>query len=164
MFDTRQAKRLFGLIGSGASLGAIAGGLMARFLVDPVGGAVNLLLVLAFLIMIAARPREPGHRPQDSRPCRAHAAGPIGARFETRGAEIAASSYLRQIAAVVFLMTIATQWTAFQLSLVADRRFGGNADDLTEFFGTFNVAHGDLQLPRPDSLSPAVSCATSALA
>ena len=33
LFDTRQAKRLFGLIGSGASLGAIAGGLMARVLV-----------------------------------------------------------------------------------------------------------------------------------
>src|SRR5918993_1657387 len=49
-FDTRQAKRLFGLIGAGASLGAITGGLMARFLVGPVGGAVNLLLVLAVLI------------------------------------------------------------------------------------------------------------------
>src|SRR5918993_4297689 len=33
LFDTRQAKRLFGLIGSGASLGAIAGGMLARFLV-----------------------------------------------------------------------------------------------------------------------------------
>src|SRR6476660_5432119 len=40
LLDTRQAKRLFGLIGSGASLGAIAGGLLARFLVRPVGGAI----------------------------------------------------------------------------------------------------------------------------
>ena len=39
LFDTRQAKRLFGLIGAGASLGAIAGGLLARLLVGPVGGA-----------------------------------------------------------------------------------------------------------------------------
>ena len=54
LFDTRQAKRLFGLIGSGASLGAIAGGLLARFLVRPVGGAVNLMLVLAALILVAA--------------------------------------------------------------------------------------------------------------
>ena len=30
LFDTRQAKRLFGLIGAGASLGAITGGLLAR--------------------------------------------------------------------------------------------------------------------------------------
>ena len=35
------------------------------------------------------------------------------------------------MAALVFLVAIATQWTAFQLSLVADRRFGGDADALT---------------------------------
>ena len=54
LFDTRQAKRLFGLVGAGASFGAIAGGLLARFLVDPVGGAINMLLVLAALILAAA--------------------------------------------------------------------------------------------------------------
>jgi len=37
VFDTRQARRLFGLIGSGASLGAIAGGLLARELAKRVG-------------------------------------------------------------------------------------------------------------------------------
>ncbi len=42
LFDTRQAKRLFGLIGSGASLGAITGGILARFLVEPLGGSINL--------------------------------------------------------------------------------------------------------------------------
>ena len=35
LFDTRQAKRLFGVIGSGASLGAILGGFLARVLVGP---------------------------------------------------------------------------------------------------------------------------------
>ena len=54
LFDTRQAKRLFGLIGAGASLGAITGGVLARYLVEPVGGAVNMLLVLAALIGLAA--------------------------------------------------------------------------------------------------------------
>ena len=54
LFDTRQAKRLFGLIGAGASLGAITGGVLARFLVGPVGGTVNMLLVLAILILFAA--------------------------------------------------------------------------------------------------------------
>ena len=54
LFDTRQAKRLFGLIGAGASFGAITGGVLARYLVEPVGGAVNMLLVLAALIGLAA--------------------------------------------------------------------------------------------------------------
>ena len=35
IFDTRQAKRLFGLVASGASLGAIMGGLLATTLVGP---------------------------------------------------------------------------------------------------------------------------------
>ena len=141
LFDTRQAKRLFGLIGSGASLGAITGGLLARFLVGPVGGAVNLLLVLAFLILMAAvlvslvRVRRVRGRAD-----RVRQAGSAKVRDTWR--EIAATPYLRQIGAVVFLMAIVTQWTAFQLSLMADRRFGGNADALTEFFGIFNVALG----------------------
>ena len=36
LFDTRQAKRLFGLIGAGASLGAMSAGVLARVLVEPV--------------------------------------------------------------------------------------------------------------------------------
>jgi AAA family ATP:ADP antiporter len=54
LFDVRQARRLFGLVGAGASLGAISGGLLASYLVGPVGGAVNLLLVLAALIGVSA--------------------------------------------------------------------------------------------------------------
>src|SRR4029450_12875259 len=52
LFDTRQAKRLFGLIGAGASLGAMSAGVLARVLVGPVGGPANLLLVLALLIAL----------------------------------------------------------------------------------------------------------------
>ena len=140
LFDTRQAKRLFGLVGSGASLGAITGGLLARVLVGPVGGAVNLLLVLAFLILIAAglvslvrsRRRRGAERPVRRTVLRA----------SDTWREIAASPYLRLIAALVVLVTIATQWTGFQLSLAAARRFGNDPDALTEFFGTFNLALG----------------------
>src|SRR5262249_7552515 len=48
------------------------------------------------------------------------------------------------MAAMVFLIAIVTQWTAFQLSLVADEQFRGNADALTKFFGTFNFALGTI--------------------
>src|SRR5688572_308164 len=51
VFDLRQARRLFALVGAGASLGSIAGGVLAVVLVDPVGGTVNMLLVLAALIL-----------------------------------------------------------------------------------------------------------------
>jgi ATP:ADP antiporter, AAA family len=141
LFDTRQAKRLFGLIGAGASFGAITGGLLARFLVGPVGGTINMLLVLAALIVSGAVivsvanahiPRKVVSR--SNRPARQP--------FADTMAHILASPYLRLMAAMVFLVAIVTQWTAFQLSVVANGRFGGDADKLTEFFGTFNFALG----------------------
>ena len=141
LFDTRQAKRLFGLVGAGASLGAILGGLLARVLVRPVGGPVNLLLVLAALILAAAgivalgnmRIRRPGlsrRSTQQPHP------------FTETLAEIARTPYLRLIALTVFLVAISTQWSAFQLNVVADDRFNGDAGALTRFFGTFNFMLG----------------------
>jgi ATP:ADP antiporter, AAA family len=141
LFDTRQAKRLFGLIGAGASFGAIAGGLLARYLVGPVGGTVNMLLVLAALIVAGAvivsiaNARIP--RKVVTRSTR-QARQPF---FETMS-QIFASPYLRLMTAMVFLVAIVTQWIAFQLSVVAAARFAGDADKLTEFFGTFNFALG----------------------
>jgi AAA family ATP:ADP antiporter len=140
LFDARQAKRLFGVIGAGASLGAIAGGVLARFLVEPVGGTVNLLLVLAALIASAAvivalasrrlKRRHAGpRRPRPSHP------------FADSLVTIARTPYLRLLAALVILVAIVTQWTTFQLSVVADGRFQ-DPDALTRFFGEFNFIIG----------------------
>ncbi|HXW05755.1 MAG TPA: Npt1/Npt2 family nucleotide transporter [Vicinamibacterales bacterium] len=143
LFDTRQAKRLFGLIGAGASAGAITGGLLARFLTRPVGGAVNMMLVLAALIAGAAvivsiaNVRIP-------RRGAARVGRPVSSPFRETLRQIAATPYLRLIAVLVFLVAVATQWLAFQLSVVADERFGGDADALTRFFGTFNFTLGSV--------------------
>ncbi len=140
LFDTRQAKRLFGIIGSGASLGAIAGGLLARQLVGPVGGTVNLMLVLAALILGAAgilvfasaRTRRSATR--TGRPPRQP--------FSQTLAAIRASPYLRLMAALVFLVAVGTQWLGFQRETVVNLRFQGNEDALTHFYGTFNFTLG----------------------
>jgi len=138
LFDTRQARRLFGLIGAGASLGAIGAGLLARFLVGPVGGTVNMMLVLAALILLAAAivTQIPQRGPAARR------GRPPRHPFSDSMRQIAASPYLRLMASLVFLVAIATQWTGFQLSLVAERRYSGDADELTAFFGTVNFALG----------------------
>jgi HEAT repeat protein len=141
LFDVRQARRLFGLIGAGASLGALLGGLLARYLVEPIGGTVNLLLVLAALIAFGAvivaaaarRLRRPGASPQ-------RRLQPLP--FNEALAAIKSSAYLRLVAALVVLVAIATQWTNFQLSVVADQRYAGNADAITRFYGTFNFLIG----------------------
>jgi AAA family ATP:ADP antiporter len=144
LFDTRQAKRLFGLIGAGASFGAISGGVIASTLVGPVGGAQNLLLVLAGLIAVAGGLVVSISRQQADAPV------PMRARERWPLVEAVAlikrDRYLRLIAAVVLLVAIVTQWSGFQFRLVADARFAGNADHLTSFFGRFNVAFGVVAL------------------
>lgn len=143
LFDTRQAKRLFGVIGAGASLGAITGGLMARELVARVGGTVNLMFVLAGLILAAAGiltianlriPRRSwtraGRRP------RTH--------FMDALRQIRTSPYLRLMAALVFLVAVVTQWTGYQFGVVVDERFNSDPDLITRFSGTFNFFLGIL--------------------
>src|SRR4051812_30018249 len=142
LFDTRQAKRLFGVIGAGASLGAIVGGLLARELVPIVHGPVNLLLVLTVMILAGAgivltanfRIRRQGVTRRGP---------PAGSHlFRETMQQIARTPYLRLIGALVFLVAIVTQWTSFQLSLVATQRFGHDAAALTRFNGTFNFTLG----------------------
>jgi AAA family ATP:ADP antiporter len=143
LFDTRQAKRLFGLIGSGASLGAIVGGLLARVLVRRVGGSINLLLILAALILVAAFVvRMANTRIQRRGTMRL---GPATSQPLLRTARIILGSpYLRLIAAVVFFTAIVTQWTGLQLSLVTARHFNNDATALTRFNGTFALALGSV--------------------
>ena len=145
LFDMRQAKRLFALIGSGASVGAITGGFLARVLVGPVGGAVNLMLVLALLILTAAAIVAVAHM-GIRRTGLARRGRPITRPFSETWREIAASPYLRLIAALVLLVAMSTQWTGFQLNIVAEQRFGRDVDALTEFFGAFNFTLGSVSV------------------
>lgn len=141
LFDTRQAKRLFGLIGAGASFGAITGGMLARVLVAPVGGAVNLLLVLAGLILAAAGVLLVANSRMPRKGLMRLGRPSAPPTLQTLRA-IWAKPYLRLMAAMVFLVAVVTQWVGMQLNVEAAARFGGNADALTRFFGTFNFVLG----------------------
>ena len=143
VFDLRQARRLFALVGAGASLGSIAGGVLAVVLVDPVGGTVNMLLVLAALILASAvlvvvSGRKLKARGLTKPRTKARSAQTFGQTFR----HITSSPYLRLLGALVFMVAIVTQWANFQLSVVAARRFAGDIDKMTEFFGTFNFIVG----------------------
>src|SRR5689334_4374756 len=109
LFDTRQARRLFGLIAVGGSLGSIGAGLLAGLLVKPIGGTVNMMLVLAGLILAAAvivsiaMTQIPAAVP--ARP------GRVPKHFVLSSLRrIAATPYLRLMASLVFLAAITTQW------------------------------------------------------
>lgn len=140
VFDTRQARRLFGLVGAGASAGAILGGFLAQSLTGVVG-TVNLLLVLSALILSAALVVNLawGVRRRDARPT---APPRAVVPFRRTLVEIAGSPYLRLMALVVFLTAVVTQATQFQFSVVVEQRFGGDADRITRFFGMVNTYMG----------------------
>ena len=138
VFDARQARRLFGLIGAGASAGAVGGGLLARELASRIG-TVNLLLVLAGLIFLAAVVVNLAWAERRATPSRQRRR-PL--RFLQAVGVIRRSRYLTALAALVFVVAIVTQWTGFQFSLVAAERYGADTDRLTRLFGTFNLGMG----------------------
>jgi ATP:ADP antiporter, AAA family len=148
VFDTRQARRLFGLVGSGASFGAVLGGLIASELVGMLG-TINLLLVLAGLITIGAVVVNAGWhlRRADAQPPQRSGARPgPGGRGRVRLVDtlmtVARTPYLRNIALLVSLVAITTLWTQFLFQAGAERHFAGSADAMTRFFGRFNSALG----------------------
>jgi AAA family ATP:ADP antiporter len=139
VFDARQARRLFGVIGAGASAGAVGGGLLARELAREIG-TVNLLLVLALLIFLAALVVNLAWSQRKVSPRRKNRRPPL--RLWAAFGVVRRSRYLSALALMVFLVAIVTQWTGFQFSLIASEKYAGDTDRLTRLFGTFNLGMG----------------------
>ena len=140
VFDTRQARRLFGFIAGGASLDAIVGGLLAWVLVSVAGRTEDLILVMVALLAAAVGlvcltwrviPTEPPA-------VETNAGTTVRASLDT----VRRDPYLSRLALLVFLVAIATQWTECQVGLVADRMLGGNAERLAVFYGQLNFTLG----------------------
>jgi AAA family ATP:ADP antiporter len=144
VFDARQARRLFGLVGSGASFGAIMGGVLAGWLVGPLG-TVNLLLVLASLIAASAVVVNLGWRLRrrdiDRVGPQATASRDRSPLIETCR-QILATPYLRNIALLVSLVAVITLWVQFLFQAGAEQQFAGDPDRMTRFFGNFNSLMG----------------------
>jgi AAA family ATP:ADP antiporter len=139
VFDMRQARRLFALVGAGGSVGAILGGFLAQALVRRVGGTVNLLLALAVVILAAAVVVNLGWRVRrrDAR---------VGRRRRPRFADtfglLRRDRYLTLIAAGVLLVAVVTQWTDVLFKIAANDRLGADPDGFTHFLGEFNFWMG----------------------
>ena len=140
VFDTRQARRLFGFIAGGASLGAIVGGLLAWVLVFVAGRAEDVILVVVGLIAAAVGLVHLTWRviPAEPPVVETTAGTTVRASLDT----VRRHPYLGRLALLVFLVAIATQWTEFQVGLVADRALGGNAERLAVFYGQLNFTLG----------------------
>ncbi|MBI1940406.1 MAG: HEAT repeat domain-containing protein, partial [Acidobacteria bacterium] len=137
--DTRQARRLFPLIGSGGILGATVGGMIAAGAVDTLG-TDNLVLLLALLLIVSiAIVQTLSRRNRGADFVRPRPAGGLATRQMSIGTVFRAtfqSRYLRLIAILLMLSAIVTLIIDFQFKAIAQESFASK-DELTGFFGSF---------------------------
>ena len=149
VFDVRQAKRLFGLIGAGAIAGGITGGYITSILAQDIG-ARNLILVAAALlvpclVLTVVIWRRYVVRKQSviSRKRKANTS------YEAPHRLIFASKHLLLLCGIVALSVIVAKLVDYQFSVLAAERYG-DQDRLAGFFGfwysTFNIVALAIQL------------------
>jgi ATP/ADP translocase/HEAT repeat protein len=139
LFTTREAKRVFGVIGSGGIVGAISGGILTGALAQRIGtpnlllAAAGLLLLAAGVVVLDSRYRLPTHaRSEDEPPPR---------QLLDSLRLVANSPHLRLIAGLVLITALATKMVDWQFNAVAEIAFD-DQDSRTAFFGKFDAATG----------------------
>jgi AAA family ATP:ADP antiporter len=143
VMTTREAKKSFGLIGSGAILGWIVGGVATRLIVERFGTESTLVWVAATLIVSALlvwyiwR-----HRPAYvEETAAAVELTPSQSRLLASFAQVKSSPYLMSIAVVVCLAAYVTTIAGWQFKAIAKENIP-DTDALASFFGTFNIVAG----------------------
>jgi ATP/ADP translocase len=133
VFDPRQAKRLFGIVGGGGSLAAIIVGTGVKPFVKMFGPNALLVFVAAAVVAYWALGRTamkfvvPRPRPQRAAPKASRTA-----RLDT---------YLLSITVVVALSAIVSQVVDYQFKIIASQSFPNEAN-LAGFFGNFYALTG----------------------
>lgn len=183
-----QARRLYVFIGTGGIFGSIVGGLLTQRLAD--GQAAHALLfnsaiiplqlfaIVAFGLLARRLARhspksadqwnlsEPQkanatmsslEAPRDSRPSPPINSGLVDVGDNSRALGI-------RLAAVALLMVFSTTLVDYYYKLFADRRFDGNVEQLTAFFGGFYLCVGLTTLATQIVITPLVLRRGSAFA
>jgi len=134
VFDLREAKRLFGVIGAGAIVGGAAGGGLARALAGSVGPGVLLFLAGAMLVGAVATSRAAwaARRPEPPSDARTSTLP----RAEETWKVTLQTPLVRAIAAGSLLATVAATLLDWQVKAIAKHTFAGDPQALVAFFGS----------------------------
>ncbi len=143
VLTTREAKRAFGFIGSGAILGWIVGGLATSVTARSLGTETLLLWVAASLVASVGLVQLVWRRGGIVLVDQQQTAAPPGLRESLR--HIAGSPYLRAIAWVIGLASFATTIAGWQFKAIAKAEIP-DTDQLAAFFGLFNMLAGGASL------------------
>jgi AAA family ATP:ADP antiporter len=145
VYDNRQAKRLFGLLGAGASAGSLMGSIVVQNFRRTLGIGWLLILcvgICAGLIVVSRlvwrrRRRDPALQAEQRR---------LGAESEKLSdllATVFGSRHLRLIALLILLTMITSQLADWQINDAVQRTFSGLPENrqqarIDEFFAGFN--------------------------
>jgi len=135
VFTTRQAKRLFALVGSGGILGAALGGSFAGFLTPTIGAEAILPAAALFVAVSAwiARSLRGSAKSSTSGDASKDEKAPILESFEL----VRKNRYLLLIALAIFVSTLAGTLVKYQFKAIAQIHFEGDRDALASFSGYF---------------------------
>ncbi|MEX1244604.1 MAG: Npt1/Npt2 family nucleotide transporter [Thermoanaerobaculia bacterium] len=144
LLTTREAKRVFGLVGAGGITGWIFSGLLASALARTRGlGTKSLLLVMAIILLGCAGLVVALWREKEKSPAAGatpHGEGESKSLRESL-AVVFSSPYLIAIASLITLSSIVTSFAGWQFKAIAKNAYP-NTNDLTAFFGQFNFWAG----------------------
>ena len=154
VLTTREARRLFGIVGSGAIAGWISAGFFSKTLVRAFGSDSLLLVIGCCLLLSAALIyyiwRSAGGRVLDS------AQLPDGQQPRNLRESMSivwSSAYMRSLAFVICLSSLVTTIVGWQFKAIAKEYFS-RQDALAIFFGDFNFYAGLLSLGVQLLLTP----------
>src|SRR6266478_3750465 len=149
VLTTREAKRVFGMVGGGAIAGWIFAGLFSKTIVKTFGteslllGMALFLLICAGLVILIWRSGQiaVGEAQETARET-----GQTGPRNLNQSMRLVfSSSYLRAIAAVICISSLVTTLTGWQFLAIAQQVLK-NKDALAIYFGNFNFYAGIISL------------------
>ncbi len=134
VYDPRQARRLFGFIGGGASLGGMAGSGVAALFAEAIGtsglllaSVVALVATVCLVVAIISRETRAPIGNSDTKP-----AGGLGEAL----ALVRGDANLRQIAWLVSLAAIGSVLIDQQLNMAAEQFRGSSTDSVTSFLAS----------------------------
>jgi len=137
LLTTRQAKRVFGLVGAGGISGWIFAGMLTNLLASNERlGTESLLLTMAIGFVLCAAIVVALWRQNDSVVAAATQEAPSKNLRESLGV-VFSSPYLIAIASLITLSSVATTFAGWQFKAIARDAFA-DKDALTAFFGEFN--------------------------
>ena len=158
LLTTREAKRIFGMVGGGAILGWIFAGFISKLATQAFGTESLLLGMVPFLALCATLMHIVWRKSQFSlegsnQPTALSSAGHKDMLGTIR--VLFSSRYLRAIAALVCISSFVTTLIGWQFKAIAKNSFG-NSDSLAIFFGDFYFYAGLLALALQFSLTTRV--------